>query len=84
LRPRIIDRALPRFRIQKPAGLAEKRIGFTAQNPFTVVFNGESRGRFFDVEAEMSGDLLQISLGDLDSLIYRATVRGTFRTVVLV
>ncbi len=84
LRSCIVDRALSRFGVEKLTGLAENRIGFAAQNAFTVVFSGESLGRFFYIEGEMSGDLLQISLCDLDSLIYRATVRGTFRTVVLV
>src|SRR5262249_55505886 len=83
-RARIINRALPRLRIQELTGFAEDRVSLLAQDALSLVGLGESRQRGLSLNLKMPGNAFDITSINLDPLVNRATIRGAFRAVVVV
>src|SRR2546427_10776248 len=55
LRSRVVDRALARLRIQKPASCTKDRVRFAAEHPFLAKHFGVSLGCCFKADVEMPG-----------------------------
>src|ERR1700686_5147507 len=79
----MIDRAPARRRIKKFAGLAENRIGLAPQYLFTLPCRGESFLRRLNIDAKMFRQHSDVAFGDLHSIIYRAAICRTLRTIVV-
>jgi hypothetical protein len=83
-RSRMVDRALPRIRIQKVAGLAKDRIGFLAQNAFAAIGLGKALDRGAIIDIEMFCQPFDIAPRNLYALVHRTAIRRTVRAVVVV
>ena len=83
LRAREIDSALARLRIEKLAGLAEDRIGLSPQNLLAFPGGGETLLGRRKIYAKVIRQAFDVALGNLNALVDRATIRRTFRTVVI-
>ena len=84
LRAREIDSALARLRIEKLAGLAEDRIGFSPQNLLAFPGGGETLLGRRKIYTEVIRQAFDVALGNLNALVDRATIRRTLRTVVVI
>ena len=83
LRAREIDSALARLRIEKLAGLAEDRIGFSPQDLLTLPGCAEAPLGSRKIYPEVIRQAFDVAFGNLNALVDRATIRRTFRTVVV-
>jgi hypothetical protein len=80
---REIDSALARLRIEKLARLAEDRIGFSPQNLLILPGCGEAFLGRSKIHPEVIRQAFDVAPGNLNALVDRATIRRTFRTVVV-
>ena len=81
-RPRVIDPAASRFRVDKLASLAEQRVTLAAQHSFLLVHLCITRCRHFFRNVEVFRQTTNVARRYLNALVHRATECRAINAVV--
>src|ERR1041384_3649824 len=81
-RPRVIDRATARLRIEKLAGFAEDRIAFAPEHRLVLPHSRVTSLRHFIGDIEVPRQPFDVALRHLHAVVDRTTISRALRAVV--